>query len=703
MDIKITDITSIRNGSIAGVSGQIYFTNDINQEGNWYYDPLDSISADNTGTILTNIYGNRFKRIFDNGVVNVQWFGAIGNGINDDYSAIQNALNFISKSDDSNPLLESEFGGGTVFIPKGVFLISQTLLVGQNCRILGTNNRYHFEYSVNPSAGGSVIKANFENTNNWVISSATWENNTTNLLAYNDALLKGGSDTDPLFYNKYIYRMGINIENLTIDGGVNFAYGGIRLANAGNSTIRNIGVFNCNSGFMLNTCWGGSIENCFTISKWFGALILDCNSAMVSNSYLTCLNESIESNELPNFIYNNEQFTYDYWGLNETVKNATTGIYTLNTSAIGLISNVTENSSIGIGCYNSTISASSHYLENNIFYGVVIGIGFPQFIANEIFAANQNYSFYFGKNSQVNINGFEQVKAIDNNYLNILFVNSNASNRSINFSNTLFINRIYNADITFSDECLEGKNLGSIYIDPGADGNDDNYGFNINDPLKTFDAALLRIQDQSTINPVKTIYIKGAPAVEEGNYATGAAIKNLEKITVENCDILITSYGTDTSNPRARIYFDGNLDNTLNIGQIEMGPNVNLYFSNVDLYTNNADRSGSAGPYNFSLFGLKNSNSKLTFEGNFENIQISKSNIFLADYYNLFQANLDPSNSPLKSLVNVNFLNTMVYNTYGALSPIQNGQQNLGVICTALNSVRGSNGWLDSQIILNNF
>jgi hypothetical protein len=39
----------------------------------------------------------------------------------------------------------------------------------------------------------------------------------------------------------------------------------------------------------------------------------------------------------------------------------------------------------------------------------------------------------------------------------------------------------------------------------------------------------------------------------------------------------------------------------------------------------------------------------------------------------------------------------------GALSPVQFGNQNLGVDCIQIASSRNGNGWQDAQIIQNNF
>jgi hypothetical protein len=67
----------------------VYFLTDPGQEGHFIYDPLDSTSPDNTGTLLVTVGGARFKRIIETDFYNVRWFGAKGDGMTDDSSAIQ--------------------------------------------------------------------------------------------------------------------------------------------------------------------------------------------------------------------------------------------------------------------------------------------------------------------------------------------------------------------------------------------------------------------------------------------------------------------------------------------------------------------------------------------------------------------------------------------------------------------------------------
>jgi hypothetical protein len=112
-------ISEIRSSSNLDVSNT-YLTTDKFQEGMWRIDPADSTSADNTGTILVNASQQRFKRIVESNV-NVKWFGASGQNNQDDYPALQAAI------DASN----------NIYIPSGDYQISRPLRVISNKTITG--------------------------------------------------------------------------------------------------------------------------------------------------------------------------------------------------------------------------------------------------------------------------------------------------------------------------------------------------------------------------------------------------------------------------------------------------------------------------------------------------------------------------------------------------------------------------------------
>jgi hypothetical protein len=124
--ITISEIR-LSNGDIPS---QLY-TTDIGQEGHWYFDGMGSLTEDNTGTALITADLKRFKRAFE-GVVNVKWFGAKGDGVTDDTQSIQNAVNY------------SESEGIDVFFPSGNYLVTNTINLGgtRGIKLVGSNTQY---------------------------------------------------------------------------------------------------------------------------------------------------------------------------------------------------------------------------------------------------------------------------------------------------------------------------------------------------------------------------------------------------------------------------------------------------------------------------------------------------------------------------------------------------------------------------------
>ncbi|MBP1988479.1 glycosyl hydrolase family 28-related protein [Paenibacillus eucommiae] len=100
----------------------IYYVTNHGQEGHFYYDSTDSTSLDNTGTVLVSVSGARFKRIYE-GELNIQWFGAKGDGVTDDTQAVQACFDTAKY--------------GTIFIPEGTFILTSPIIVPEGTSIRG--------------------------------------------------------------------------------------------------------------------------------------------------------------------------------------------------------------------------------------------------------------------------------------------------------------------------------------------------------------------------------------------------------------------------------------------------------------------------------------------------------------------------------------------------------------------------------------
>ena len=106
--------------------------------GGLFYWDNTSMEADNGGTIVrpTAIAvgsPGRWTRIFT-GALNVRWFGATGAGAADDQPAIQAAINYVAGR-----------GGGTVYIPPGVYRVNSAIQInGSGVRLVGDNRANTF-------------------------------------------------------------------------------------------------------------------------------------------------------------------------------------------------------------------------------------------------------------------------------------------------------------------------------------------------------------------------------------------------------------------------------------------------------------------------------------------------------------------------------------------------------------------------------
>lgn len=111
--------------------------------GVFQYDPTDTTSADNGGTIIVGADGRRWKRQYDGGV-RVKWFNAKGYGDTDDTDALQAAI-------DATDI------GGTMYLFNGVFKTSKELLFTKSITIVGEDAR--LGNIVDPNTSKSCIVA----------------------------------------------------------------------------------------------------------------------------------------------------------------------------------------------------------------------------------------------------------------------------------------------------------------------------------------------------------------------------------------------------------------------------------------------------------------------------------------------------------------------------------------------------------------
>lgn len=158
------------------------------------------------GVLLIKLNGSFFKRNYE-GLVNVKWFGAKGDGINDDTKAIQNAINVVYNL--NKPVNQSGgwlIGSGVVYFSAGNYKVTNKIIIKDNISLLGENKNTVW---INSSA--PIVFTNVE-----------------------------GETSKPSKMNH-----SINIENLFLTGG------GIELQGAYRTSLKNLNIFNIAEGIGL--------------------------------------------------------------------------------------------------------------------------------------------------------------------------------------------------------------------------------------------------------------------------------------------------------------------------------------------------------------------------------------------------------------------------------------------------------------------
>ncbi len=115
-------VSDLRKSQPAASVNTVVYITDPGRQGLFRCDPLDKALPDDSAMTLVTGKGLRFKRIVDQDRLNVQWFGATGNGVGDDWYAIQKGITYI---------LNNAAAARTLYFPPGVYLISRPLIIAR--------------------------------------------------------------------------------------------------------------------------------------------------------------------------------------------------------------------------------------------------------------------------------------------------------------------------------------------------------------------------------------------------------------------------------------------------------------------------------------------------------------------------------------------------------------------------------------------
>lgn len=206
----------------------------------------------------------------------VEWFGAKGDGVNDDTTSIQKALDVVL-----SVTLPFHI---TVHLSK-TYRITDTLNVHAETTLKGNFIGSYMNY---PKTQYKCIVADFSDTKKWIVQSSNLKNS-----AYNANIGKNPVDSGTIKYQE-----AIRIENLKIESSNtnNPAFGGIRIIASSNSSIKNCSVFHTLYGIYRMATWYSSDSDNY-VTSLICPLVMgnDMNAFSVINGYYTCSNKVLDN------------------------------------------------------------------------------------------------------------------------------------------------------------------------------------------------------------------------------------------------------------------------------------------------------------------------------------------------------------------------------------------------------------------------
>ena len=200
--------------------------------------------------------------------INVKDFGAKGDGVNDDTESIKNAISSIG----------GDYAkGGTVYIPKGKYKITDTIFISSNVNIIGDGNTSYFS-NVNSDIGTYLLFecSDLEKPCISFIFEKNGDNKNYNYTVNGDDLDNGVVRQSTSSSLKNLTIISTNNHNLGV------AFSGSPL-----SCIEDISIKGFLGGIIVSGNWGSHINRCFINTSIFGILTnMNVNNLQVSNCYV---------------------------------------------------------------------------------------------------------------------------------------------------------------------------------------------------------------------------------------------------------------------------------------------------------------------------------------------------------------------------------------------------------------------------------
>lgn len=219
--LSVAEVTALTIGTYSGVQLLGYYqAGDTPVPINYY---LSTTTDSDDGGSVIPVGGGKLEHNFV-GNVNIRYFGAKGDFIQDDTQAIKNALTYANKDNVSS-----------VYFPTGHYLITDTLIPSSNCLLYGDGNMSHLEFKHEPFFISRITK--------WMFRLYNHKN-----ISFQNLQLDGGATT-----NRFPISVNNPIGEWNVDGAEFLIYfNPIR-----DGAVDNINITNC----CIKRSWSSGIQS----------------------------------------------------------------------------------------------------------------------------------------------------------------------------------------------------------------------------------------------------------------------------------------------------------------------------------------------------------------------------------------------------------------------------------------------------------
>ena len=259
-----------------------------------YNDGFNQLKETN-GLSINCIVSKRVNEIIDklrdNNIVYAVDFGVKADGKTDNTTALQNAINSLAPKQ-LDVLDDYQNSGGTVILPKGKIVISGTIRLYSNVKIMGTNKRLFGRISQD-----TTILYNNTNVKSPCFSFVGID--TTTKIHSNNFIITG----EEMDAGSVSQTWNVTLKDFTIvnKGDSHLA---INLSGAVKSTIDNIAFEYFDVDIVHSAGWDNKISNCNTLCRFAHIIATAGNTLLVENAYVNQTEDKLDALPVGHKLYN---------------------------------------------------------------------------------------------------------------------------------------------------------------------------------------------------------------------------------------------------------------------------------------------------------------------------------------------------------------------------------------------------------------